>query len=102
MGHRHLYALGELHSAGLSRFDLVGACDPVTESAESLAEQAHERLGRRPEVVSDIAQLGALGVAAVDITTTPRYHHTLGTQALQHGWHAMIEKPVGLTCLSCD
>jgi predicted dehydrogenase len=97
MGHRHLYGLAELHRAGLSRFDLVAACDPVGDNAESLATQAAELLGRRPAVVGSLEELGPHGVAAVDITTTPRYHHTLGVDAVQHGWHAMIEKPIGLT-----
>jgi predicted dehydrogenase len=97
MGHRHLFGLAELHRAGLSPFELVGACDPVTDNAESLAQEAENLLGARPTVVDDINELSKLGVAAVDITTTPRYHHTLAVQALENGWHAMIEKPVGLT-----
>lgn len=97
MGHRHLFGLAELHRAGLSRFDLVAACDPVTDNAESLAAQAEEHFGKRPAVAGRLDELAAHGVAAVDITTTPRYHHTLGVDAVQRGWHAMIEKPVGLT-----
>jgi predicted dehydrogenase len=102
MGHRHLFGLGELHRSGLSRFDLVGACDPVTDNAESLANNAEELLGKRPTVVKSMAELEALGVAAVDITTTPRYHHTLGVEAVERGWHAMIEKPVALTVRACN
>lgn len=97
MGHRHLYGLAELHRAGLSQFDLVAACDPVTDNAESLAAQAEEHFGKRPTVVGSLEELTAHDIAAVDITTTPRYHHTLGVDAVRHGWHAMIEKPVGLT-----
>ncbi len=97
MGHRHLYGLAELHRADLSPFDLVGACDPVTANADSLADQAQEHFGRRPAVVGSLEELAKLGVTAVDITTTPRFHHTLGVEAVQHGWHTMIEKPVGLT-----
>jgi predicted dehydrogenase len=102
MGHRHLFGLAELHRNGLSRFDLVGACDPVTENAESLANNAEELLGKRPTVVKSLAELEALGVAAVDITTTPRYHHTLGVEAIERNWHAMIEKPVALTVRACN
>jgi predicted dehydrogenase len=102
MGHRHLYGLAELHRNNLSHFDLVGACDPVTENAESLANQAEQFFGRRPAVVANMAELDTLGVAAVDITTTPRYHHTLAAEAIAHGWHAMIEKPVGLTVRACN
>ena len=97
MGHRHMYGLAELYRAGLSPFELVGACDPVTDNAESLADQAVEHFGSRPKVVAKIDELVALGVQAVDITTTPRFHHSLATQAVHHGFHAMIEKPVGLT-----
>jgi predicted dehydrogenase len=102
MGHRHLFGLAELYRNDLSQFDLVGACDPVTENAESLASRAEEFFGKRPTVVGSMAELEKLGVAAVDITTTPRYHHTLGVEAIQHGWHAMIEKPVGLTVRACN
>ena len=97
MGHRHLYGLAELHNAGPSPFELVGACDPVRANAESLADDAEERLGTRPQVVESMEELEALGVVAVDITTTPRFHHTVAEEAIARGWHAMIEKPVGLT-----
>jgi len=97
MGHRHMYGLAELQRAGLSPFELVGACDPVLENAESLADQAAEHFGTRPTVVGKMDDLVALGVQAVDITTTPRFHHSLGVQAVHNGFHAMIEKPVGLT-----
>lgn len=102
MGHRHLFGLAELHRNELSPFDLVGACDPVTENAESLASHAEELLGKRPTVVKSLEELEPLGIAAVDITTTPRYHHTLGVEAIQRNWHAMIEKPVGLTVRACN
>lgn len=97
MGHRHMYGLAELTNAGLSRFELVAACDPWTSNAESLADDAEGRLGKRPAVVGTLAELEALGVAAVDITTTPPYHHSLVVEALERGMHAMVEKPVGLT-----
>ena len=97
MGHRHLYGLAELHTIGMSPFELVGVCDPVTANAESLAAAAEERLGVRPMVVERMDKLAALGVVAVDITTTPPYHHSLAVEAVERGWHAMIEKPVGLT-----
>lgn len=97
MGHRHMYGLAELHRAGLNRFDLIGACDPVLDNANSLADEAAEHFGKRPTVVASLEELPALGVAAIDITTTPRFHHSLAVQALHHNLHMMIEKPVGLT-----
>ena len=102
MGHRHLAGLAELHRAGLNHFELVGACDPVVENAESLAQQAEEHFGKRPTVVSNLEELAAVGVESVDVTTTPRHHHTVAIEALQRGWHAMVEKPMGLTVRACN
>jgi predicted dehydrogenase len=97
MGHRHLFGLNELYRAGWDDFALVGACDPVRANADSLADRAAEFFGSRPTVVSDLDELAALGVEAVDVTTTPRSHHTIAAAALARGWHTMIEKPAGLT-----
>lgn len=102
MGHRHLTGLIELVRAGWADFTLVAACDPVTSNAESLADQAAAALGTRPTVVASLAELSALGVAAVDITTTPRSHHLLAAEALQRGWHVLSEKPLGLTVRACN
>lgn len=102
MGHRHLYGLNELHKAGFNRFELVAACDPVGDNAASLAAQAAEFFGRRPALVSTVEELAPLGVQAVDITTTPRAHHTLALAALRLGMHLMIEKPAGLTVRACN
>ncbi|MSP13390.1 MAG: Gfo/Idh/MocA family oxidoreductase [Chloroflexi bacterium] len=102
MGHRHLYGLAELQRAGLGRFELVGACDPVRQNAESLATQAEQYFGSRPTVAADLEELASLGIEAVDVTTTPRSHHTVVIEALQRGWHAMVEKPMGLTVRACN
>ncbi len=72
MGHRHLAGLAELHRAGLNHCELVGVCDPVSENAESLAQQAKEHFGEHPAVVSNLGELATLGIESVDITTTPR------------------------------
>lgn len=101
MGHRHLYGLAELHRAGWQEFALVGACDPVQANADSLASEAAAFFGSRPHVVSNLAELAATGVEAVDITTTPRSHHVLAADALARGWHVLVEKPMGLTARAC-
>ncbi|MBT3341388.1 MAG: Gfo/Idh/MocA family oxidoreductase [Gemmatimonadetes bacterium] len=103
MGHRHLYGLAELTRAGLSPFSLVGACDPDTGNASSLAEQATELLGQRPVVADSLEALAAAtDVSAIDLTTTPRYHHTVAVEAFERGWHVMSEKPLGLTARACQ
>ena len=102
MGHRPLYGLAELQAAGLSPFALVGACDPNLDNANSLADQAQERLGNRPQTYAAHAALSAHGeIQAGDITTLPAHHHTVAIEALERGWHAMCEKPMGLTARAC-
>ena len=102
MGHRHMYGLVELHQLGWEHFDLVGVCDPVKANAESLARQVTEQLGISPTIVNHLDDLAALGVEAVDVTTTPRYHHTVAIETLERGWHTMVEKPMGLTVRACN
>lgn len=103
MGHRHLYGLAELQRAGLSRFELVGACDLQQENAHSLAEEAENDFGRRPVVVDCLEALAEVGgVQAVDICTDPRHHHTLTVEAMHRGWDVMVEKPMGLTARACN
>ena len=102
MGHRHMYGLAELHQAGWERFELVGVCDPVLANAESLAAQAEERFGRKPVVVGNLEELAEVGVDAVDVTTTPPYHHTVAVETLERRWHTMVEKPMGLTVRACN
>ena len=103
MGHRHLYGLAELTRAGLSPFTLVGACDPDEGNANSLADQAADLLGQRPAVAGSLEALAAAAdVAAIDLTTTPRYHHTVAIEAFERGWHVMSEKPLGLTARACQ
>ena len=102
MGHRHLRGLAELHRADLSRFDLIAACDPVVDNAQSLADEAEAHFGKRPVVVTSLSELADVGIDAVDITTTPPYHHLLAVEAIQNGWHVMVEKPAGLTVRACN
>lgn len=101
MGHRHLFGLSELSRTGQSPFELIGVCDPVRENAESLARQAEMHLGCHPLIFGSLEELDSRGIDAVDITTTPRYHHSVVVEALEKGWHVMVEKPMGLTVRAC-
>ena len=101
MGTRHLAGLVELDRAGLSDFELVAACDPIRERAQTLANTAKEQLGKELAVVERLEDLASAGVQAIDTTTVPWNHHTIAIEALQRGWHIMVEKPLGLTVRAC-
>ena len=101
MGNRHLAGLVELTRAGLSDFELVAVCDPVRESAQMLAQKAEEQLGKKPAVVGKLEELTSVGIQAIDAVTVPESHHTVVVEALQRGWHVMVEKPMGLTVRAC-
>ncbi|MCS3843166.1 Gfo/Idh/MocA family protein [Microbacterium sp. AK031] len=97
MGTRHMFGLAELEKNGLNPFDLVAVCDVDPARAELLADAAAGLLGRRPTTCADLEAAQKLGTVAVDITTVPRFHHTLAAEAIALGLDVMVEKPVGLT-----
>jgi predicted dehydrogenase len=102
MGTRHLAGLVALTKAGLSDFELVGACDTDADRAETLAKSAGERLDREVAAVDAMEKLERLEVQAIDLTTAPWIHHTLAIQAMERGWHVMVEKPMGVTVKACN
>ena len=102
MGTRHLAGLVELTRAGLSNFQPVAACDTVSEKAQILAKSAQEQLDVEVKAVQQVEELAAMGVQAIDLTTAPWSHHTLAIEALQRGWHVMVEKPMGVTVRACN
>lgn len=102
MGNRHLNGLIALHKLGLSKIELVSACDPVIENAGSLAKRAEESLGGKVKAVEKIGDLKSLGVNAIDITTVPWEHHNVAIDAMKMGINVMVEKPMGLTMRACN
>jgi predicted dehydrogenase len=102
MGNRHLNGLIELNKSGMSSFELVSACDLVIENAESLAKRAEESFNYPVKAVKRLEDLAELGVQAIDATVVPWEHHTVAIEAMQRGWHVMVEKPMGLTMRTCN
>ena len=102
MGNRHLRAFAELSRIGRNAFELAALCDTVADNARYMAEEASRLLGQRPEIVRDLDALEDLGVEALDVTTSPRSHHVIVSEAVEHNWHVMVEKPLGLTVRACN
>jgi len=104
MGGRHLLALKELEESGLCDLELVAVCDRRRDSAEHLADEAQDLLGRRPLVFEDITEIVATlpELQAVDITTDVGSHHTVACAAFDLGLHVLCEKPLALTVRGCN
>ena len=101
MGNRHFSGFVELTRAGLSNFELVAVCDIAREKAQKLAQRAEEELGKKPTAVENLEELASMNVQAIDAVTVPWDHHTLALEALERGWHIMVEKPMGVTARAC-
>lgn len=101
MGTRHLAGFLELTRSGFGEFDLVAVCDPIPQSAQKLAKSAEEQLETKVAAVDRLEKLAPLGVQAIDVTTPPWTHHVVCIEALQRGWHVMMEKPMGVTVRAC-
>ena len=104
MGRRHLAGLAELSRSPFMNLELVAVCDPNTQNAEDLADEAHELLGERPRVFSNAERMvrETEGLEAADCPTDTGSHHIAATQALQLGLNILCEKPLALTIRGCD
>ena len=102
MGTRHLHGLAQLVGTAFDSIDLVAVCDINRDNAAMAAAEAERLLGRRPEVFADLAAMAAAvpALEAVDVVTDPSVHHTVCCQALDLGWHVLVEKPLAITAPS--
>src|SRR4029079_18263257 len=104
MGRRHLRGMAKLAATSHANIDLLAVCDLNQENAWLAADEAHELLGQRPRVYSDVeVMVRELGseLRAASITTDVRAHHTLALACLQLGLHLLCEKPFALTVRGC-
>jgi predicted dehydrogenase len=83
-------AMGERHArvyASLPDADLVGVFDPSRDRAAEVATRWHTRAWT--ELPKLLAAVDALSIASPTST-----HETVATQALGHGVHVLVEKPL--------
>jgi UDP-N-acetylglucosamine 3-dehydrogenase len=77
---------------------LQAACD----KNEKLAKEAAREYGI-PKTYQSLSQmLSAEKLDIVDICTPPQIHAPLAIEALEHGCHILLEKPMALTTADCD
>ena len=102
MGLRHAFAYIELRKH-FDSFELVAVCDRHEESANHVASEVEAATGKRPKIYTDFDQMltDIDGLAAIDITTDTRMHHSFAIAAMNAGVSVLTEKPMGLTMRAC-
>lgn len=95
--HRNGYEA--LWNAGLRDFEIIACCDVERGRAETMAQAVAAFQGRQPAVYNRVEALLAAekGLAAVDISTVHREHHTVAIPCFEAGKHVTIEKPLAIT-----
>ena len=104
MSGAHMGGYRNLWENGIRDYDIVAACDIVSERAEERANQAHEfQGGTKPAIYTELDEMLAKhpDLECVDICALHSAHHTLAVPALDAGKHVIIEKPFGITMRAC-
>lgn len=93
-GKKHIPAFLKLRS----KTELVAICDLNSAAAKRMADQFGI-----PKVYSDFGEmLNTEKLDFVDICTPPQTHVRLAIEAMRHGCHVLVEKPMALTTGDCD
>jgi predicted dehydrogenase len=93
-GKKHIPAFQRLRH----KTELVAVCDLNLAAARDISV----RFGI-PSAYSDVAEmLRSEKPDLVDICTPPQSHTRLAVEAMRHGCHVLIEKPMALTSADCD
>jgi predicted dehydrogenase/nucleoside-diphosphate-sugar epimerase len=80
----------------LASVRLVGICDVDTARAEAAARDAGT------QAFASAGRLLDAGVDVVHVLTPPATHAALTIQALDHGCHVLVEKPLATSVEECD
>jgi 1,5-anhydro-D-fructose reductase (1,5-anhydro-D-mannitol-forming) len=95
----HKRGYEELWKHELRNFRIIATCDIDEQKAQTMAEEIAAFQESRPTAYPDLDALlaGEPELAAVDISTVHRNHHTLAIPCLEAGKHVTIEKPLAIT-----
>jgi len=103
MGRRHLTGVAALYRSDFCNIDLQAVCDINERNARDLADEAHELLGSRPRVFSDLKVMAkeVEGLRGADVPTDTGSHHRVAAACLDAGLDVQCEKPLALTVRGC-
>ena len=93
-GKKHIPAFLKLRS----KTELVAVCDLNLAAAKEVAS----RFGI-PRAYGNVEEMLSTEIPdLVDICTPPQTHARLAVEAMRHGCHVLVEKPMALTVADCD
>ncbi len=92
--------IGHLHLENIAKSELVelaAVCDKIPEKANAAAEKY------KCPAYTDYTQLLRDRVCEAVLIATPHYDHTtIGTAALESGYHVLVEKPISVHKADCE
>jgi predicted dehydrogenase len=92
--HRHIPGFNRIKSKAVIR----AVCDKNIELARKVAG----KFGIPGVYTSQTEMLKAEKIDVVDVCTPPHIHAPIAIEALEHGCHVLMEKPMALTVADCD
>jgi 1,5-anhydro-D-fructose reductase (1,5-anhydro-D-mannitol-forming) len=95
----HVKGFQELWNHGYQDFRIAACCDQDRSRAEKLAADSAEFQREKPALYENVDEMleKEAGMAAVDISTEHRSHHTIACACFEAGKHVTIEKPIAIT-----
>lgn len=90
------------HIPGFIRLKRDAVLQAVCDRNEDLAKETARKYNI-PKTYQSLSQmLSEESLDIVDICTPPQIHAPLAVEALEHGCHVLLEKPMALTTSDCD
>ncbi len=90
------------HIPGFIRLKKDVVLQAVCDKNEDLAEETARKYAI-PKIYKDVSDmLSGERLDLVDVCTPPQIHAPLAIEALEHGCHVLMEKPMALTTADCD
>lgn len=98
IGGGRIAELGHIPGYLAAGAEVVALCDTTPARLHGMADQFG--IARRSDDWQHLLDEG--GFDAVSICTPPALHRPMAVAALQHGYHALVEKPMAMTSEECQ
>jgi predicted dehydrogenase len=90
------------HIPGFARLKRNVTIQAVCDKNKELAQKVATRYGISNIYSSQTEMLARENLDIIDVCTPPQIHAPIAIEALEHGCHVLMEKPMALTVADCD